>query len=136
MKPTRWQQRFENFSAAFNLLESTFQQKALAEFSDLEKEGIVQRFKISFELAWKTLRDYLEHTGITLEQITPREVIKAAFAAHIIQDGQHWIDMLMERNILTHTYNKEVFELAVEKIAHSYVGLLKKLVLFFKDHDK
>ena len=54
----RWRQRFENFERAFRLLREAFE-KDPAQMSDLEKEGVVQRFEYTFELAWKTLKDYL-----------------------------------------------------------------------------
>ena len=50
----RWKQRFDNFDRAFTLLHSALQSRALDDFSDLEQEGIIQRFEYSFELAWKT----------------------------------------------------------------------------------
>ena len=60
-------------------------------FSDLEKQGIIRRFEIAFELAWKTLKDYLQFSGIVFDQITPRSVIKQGFSAKIVSDGQVWI---------------------------------------------
>ncbi len=89
----RWKQRFENFERAFGLLKEAFAQ-APTEMSDLEKEGAIHRFKYAFDLAWKILKDYLVDSGVVFDQITPRSVIKQAFAAKIIQDGQSWIDML------------------------------------------
>lgn len=50
----RWRQRFENFERAFRLLQEAFE-KDPSQMSDLEKEGVVQRFEYTFELAWKTL---------------------------------------------------------------------------------
>jgi nucleotidyltransferase substrate binding protein (TIGR01987 family) len=76
-------------------------------------EGLIQRFEYTFELAWKTLKDYLEHSGIVLPQITPKAVLKAAFAAKLIEDGQIWMDMLSHRNLRSHTYDCEKFEEAV-----------------------
>lgn len=136
MKLTRWQQRFENFEAAFTLLEGTFQEKALTKFSDLEKEGIVQRFEVALELAWKTLKDYLEFSGIVFEQVTPRAVIKAAFSANLLQNAQLWIEMLLERNVLSHTYDKKKFQAAVEKIASEYLQAMKAVYVFLKTKDE
>lgn len=48
----RWRQRFENFERAFRLLREAFE-KDPSQMSDLEKEGVVQRFEYTFELAWK-----------------------------------------------------------------------------------
>lgn len=131
MKTTRWQQRFENFSRAYFLLESVFKNKKITEFSDLEKEGIVKRFEFTFELAWKTVKDYLEFSGIHLEQITPRQVIKAAFAAGIITDGETWINMLEHRNMMAHTYDAVILEKAVAAIP-VYLSALKQVYELLK----
>jgi hypothetical protein len=55
----RWRQRFENFSKAVRLLEEA-QLLDLAEVSQLEKEGFIQRFEFTLELGWKTLKDRIE----------------------------------------------------------------------------
>ena len=129
----RWKQRFENFEKALLLLRTPFDEKALDQFSMLEKEGIIQRFEFTFELVWKSLKDYLENNGIILEQITPRQTIKQAFAAKIIKDGQLWIDMLNERNMLFHTYNESIFATAFENISKKYLAELEELFLFLKE---
>ena len=96
----RWKQRFDNFDRAFTLLRTALQSCALDDFSDLEQEGIIQRFEYSFELAWKTMKDYLENSGVALSPVTPRAVIKEAFAAKMIDDGDGWIAMMLDRNQL------------------------------------
>lgn len=133
MNDIRWKQRFQNFERAVLLLQSTFQEKPLAEMSDLEKEGVVQRFEYTFELAWKTIKDYLEYTGIVLEQITPRQVIKQAFSAKVIEDGDKWIEMLGHRNLMSHTYNKETFNKAVQAITDQYLIILNQVYLSLKE---
>jgi|APCry1669188970_1035186.scaffolds.fasta_scaffold165498_3 nucleotidyltransferase substrate binding protein (TIGR01987 family) len=60
----RWKQRFDNFGCAFKLLQSALTSRVLDDFSDLEQEGIIQRFEYTFELAWKTMKDYLENSGL------------------------------------------------------------------------
>ncbi len=110
MTDIRWKQRFQNYEKAYFLLKDALESKELSEYSDLEKEGgIAQRYEYTFELAWKVLKDYLVYSGINLEQVTPRVVIKEAFAAKIIDDGQAWLDMLEYRNLLSHTYDKKNF---------------------------
>ena len=52
MTDIRWEQRFENLDRAFNLLEQGVELRAQQDLSDLEKEGIIQRFEYTFELAW------------------------------------------------------------------------------------
>jgi nucleotidyltransferase substrate binding protein (TIGR01987 family) len=84
----------------------------------LEKEGLIQRFEYTFELAWKTLKDYLESQKVNV--VFPREVIKAAFHYGLINDGESWMDMLDKRNLLAHTYDEANFEMAIEMIKDSY----------------
>ncbi len=82
----RWQYRFDNYRRAFALLrEAIGQERPL---NQLEKEGVIQRFEYTVELAWKTLKDYLESENVVLEQITPRAVIRRAFEAGIIKQGE------------------------------------------------
>jgi nucleotidyltransferase substrate binding protein (TIGR01987 family) len=119
----RWKQRFQNFARAFVLLREALERGPGA-LSALEKEGTVQRFEYCFELAWKTLKDYLMESGVAISPVTPRQVIKDAFAAKLLDDGQLWMDMLVERNLLAHTYDKAVFDKAVEAIHARYLPAL------------
>ena len=125
----RWRQRFENFDRAFGLL-----REALANgqenLSPLEQEGATQRLEYTLELAWKCMKDYLEDSGVTISPATPRQVIKEAFVAKIITDGQTWIDMLNHRNLLSHTYDFAVFEEAIRATADRYLPTLQSLHQF------
>lgn len=117
----RWKQRFQNFDRAFILLRQAMEHGPAA-LNPLEKEGVIQRFEYCFELAWKTVKDYMEQSGFVFPIVTPRQVLKDAFAARIIADGQVWIDMLDHRNLLSHTYSQTSFEKAVEAIHARYLA--------------
>ena len=125
----RWRQRFENFDRALGLL-----REALANgqesLSPLEQEGAAQRLEYTLELAWKCMKDYLEDSGVTISPATPRQVIKEAFVAKIITDGQTWIDMLNHRNLLSHTYDFAVFEEAIRATEDRYLPTLHSLHQF------
>ncbi len=122
-KEIRWRQRFENFDKAFKRLEAAV--SVFQSLSVLEKEGMVQRFEYTFELAWKTLKDYLEAKEVDAR--FPRDVIKAGFQYGVIQDGEVWMDMLEKRNLLAHTYNEERFNFAVMKIKDEYYAALAQV---------
>jgi len=122
----RWKQRFDNFDRAFVLLREALE-NGLAALSQLEKEGTIQRFEVAFELAWKTMKDYLEEDGLVVNPATPRNVIKEAFAAKLLDDGQVWIDMMLHRNLLSHTYDIKVFEEVLQAVARRYLPALDRL---------
>ena len=122
----RWKQRFQNFDRAFVLLRDALENGPGA-LNQLEKEGVIQRFEYCFELAWKTIKDYLEEGGFLFVMVTPRQVLKDAYAAKILENGQVWIDMLDHRNLLSHTYSPVVFEQAVEAIHRRYLAGIEHL---------
>jgi nucleotidyltransferase substrate binding protein (TIGR01987 family) len=122
----RWQQRFEHFDRAVGLLSEALARGPSA-LNQLEKEGVIQRFEYTLELAWKTVKDYLEQSGLVLASVTPRQVIKEAFAARVIANGQTWIDMIDHRNLLSHTYTPANFEEAVEAIHGRYLPAFRQV---------
>ncbi len=123
----RWKYRFDNYKRAFILLREAMEQETL---SQLEKEGVIQRFEYTMELAWKTMKDYLESQNVVFDQITPRAVIRKAFEAGIIKDGETWQNALDARNKISHTYNFETFEKVVTDIRQHYLTVLDELYFF------
>lgn len=130
----RWKQRFQNFKRAFFLLEEALE-NGPACLKQLEKEGVIQRFEYCFELAWKTIKDYMESCGTIFATVTPKSVLKDAFQAKVIEDGQVWIDMLNHRNLLSHTYNFANFEEAVNAIHGRYLHAFSQLHGFLIEQD-
>lgn len=123
----RWIYRLDNFIRAFALLREAVETMERRELTQLEKEGVVQRFEYTWELAWKLLKDYLEAEGVALDRITPSFVIKAAFEAKIIVDGEGWMRALDARNRMSHTYNLKDFEAILAEIRAKYLKLLEGL---------
>jgi nucleotidyltransferase substrate binding protein (TIGR01987 family) len=128
----RWKQRFQNFDRAVVLLREPIE-RDVTSLSNLEKEGTIQRFEFAVELAWKTLKDYMEYEGTVIAPVTPRNVIKEAFAARILSDGQVWIDMLDHRNLLAHTYDEATFDKAVLAIRDRYLHAIEELHLWLME---
>ncbi len=85
-KEIRWQQRLENFQSAFQQLEVAVTISQQRTLSDLEKQGLIQTFEFTHELAWKVLKDYFDHQGGNL--ITgSRDATREAFNKSLIKDG-------------------------------------------------
>ena len=126
----RW--RFNNFSNAYKLLNSVFKERKIEELSILEQEGVIQRFEYTYELAWKTLKDYLEYNGnLNNIDITARNVFKEAYSAGIIKEQGIFIDMMLSRNLLSHTYDFARFKEIIIKIENDYLNVLEDLHNFF-----
>jgi nucleotidyltransferase substrate binding protein (TIGR01987 family) len=129
LKTTRYKQRFENLDKAFlNLKEAVENYDKL---SNLELEGLVQRFEYSFELSWKILKDYLETQGENIK--SPRDSIKIAFSYEIIDNGDVWMDMLEKRNLFSHTYDENLFNKSIDYIVNDYFIEIEKLHIFFEN---
>ena len=128
MRDIRWKQRFENFEKAYLLLKEALSNNNL---SDLEKEGSIQRFEYTFELAWKTMKDYLEANGIITK--LPSEALKEAFNYDIINNGLIWSDMLEDRNAMSHEYTEKKFNKIFDNISNKYIDELTNLYNYFKE---
>lgn len=123
-KDIRWKQRFQNFSRAMHLLRQAVEQDQL---NELEQVGLIQCFMFTFELAWKTLKDKMEEDGIVLNKISPKDIVRDAYAAKYIDDPEIWFKMISDRNLLSHTYNFQTFESASLVIKQVYITELDKL---------
>jgi nucleotidyltransferase substrate binding protein (TIGR01987 family) len=123
----RWVYRFDNYKRAFFLLREAIETMENRELTQLEKEGIIQRFEYTWELAWKVLKDYLESEGVTLDKITPASVIRTAFTAKIIKNGDMWMRALDDRNKMSHVYSIKKFEEVIEGIRKHYLTLFDEL---------
>jgi nucleotidyltransferase substrate binding protein (TIGR01987 family) len=123
LKEIRWKQRFTNLAKAFTLYNEGV--SSAATLNRLEKEGLIQRFEYTFELSWKTLKDYLESKGIAIAY--PRDVLKEAFAHELIIDGETWMTMLDHRNLMSHTYDEERFNEVFSYVVGKNFEVIKAL---------
>jgi len=127
----RWSQRFENFTKAIELLnEISFLD--ITKISMLEKEGIIQRFEYTLELAWKTLKDKMISDGLELDLISPKMVLKEAYKAKYLENIEIWIEMINSRNLLSHIYDFETFERLVPEIKFKYISVINDLHNFLQ----
>ena len=124
-KDIRWLQRFSNLKKAFQKLKEAVESESL---SELESEGLIQRFEYTYELAWKTLQDLLEAKGY-LDLKGPTPVMQQSFQDGYIVDGDGWMKLKKSRENTSHTYNKEVAKEIVETIISSYFRLFEELIL-------
>ena len=121
----KFQTKLNNFQNALATLEeavSDFDKTALLSVRD----GVIQRFEFTAELAWKTVREYLIDEGIA-EINTPKSVMKAAFAANLVDDEDGWIGILNDRNTTSHIYDEDEADKIFERIRSNHIALFTKL---------
>ena len=117
----RWMQRFDNFKRAFARLADAAAQAKQRKLSELEEQGLIQAFEFTHELAWNTLKDFLEARG-TVKIYGSRDTTREAFAADLIVNGEAWMKMIEHRNETSHTYNEAIANAIVEAILTRYVA--------------
>ncbi|MAL94600.1 MAG: nucleotidyltransferase [Haliea sp.] len=122
----RWQQRLANYQRALGNLTEAVELSRERELSNLEKQGLIQAFEFTHELAWNCLHDYLRYQG---EQnlMGSRDATRRAFAVGLITDGEQWMDMIANRNRTSHTYNESTARQIAEAITERYHVLFCQL---------
>lgn len=126
----RFLERQKDYKNALNKLEEALTEN-IEELSENAKQiiidGALHRFEFTFELAWKTIKDYLEYMGITEKTGSPRENIQQAFKQGIIEDGEIWIQIMLSRNELSHLYDEQASRRIYNDIKNKYIIEFKKL---------
>ena len=119
-KDIRWMQRFDNYRKALRLLE------------DLLKEGLIQRFEYTHELAWKVMKDYAEYQGYT-DIRGSRDAFRKAFEMGIITD-KRWMESIADRNLTSHNYDDETLKTLCSTITNVYFLLFVQFEKFMSEH--
>jgi len=131
-KDIRWKQRFQSFEKAFLQLKVAVEEEDL---NELEKNGLIQRFEFTIELAWKVMKDFLEEKGFSFNP-SPKDTLRQAQQARYITYAQILIDGIGLRNELSHDYNMEKFEYAVTEISKDIFPYLEQLYHFFMQENQ
>lgn len=137
MEDIRWEQRFSNYNKALTKLEESVKYikhnflddedksdtKDLGHVVDeLIKEGLIQRFEYTHELAWNVMKDYAFFQGNSTVGGS-RDATRESFKLQIINNPETWMDMIQSRNKTSHTYNEETANEIFGKIINEYFPL-------------
>ena len=118
----RWKQRFANYEKAIIKLFEAIKETEKSE-NNLLKEGTIQRFEFTHELAWKVMKDYLNYEGMR-DINGSRGATREAFNKDMISDGETWMDMIETRNKTVHTYDDKILDEEYFKITTIFFPLL------------
>jgi nucleotidyltransferase substrate binding protein (TIGR01987 family) len=137
----RWEQRFNNYVKALTQLEKSVDyivhhllkheeadaDRELEEvLSNLIRQGLIQSFEYTHEVAWKLIKDYAEYQGNTSVSGS-RDAAREAFGMGLISKGDVWMEMIKSRNETSHTYNEETAEGIYRKIIEEYLPAFVEL---------
>lgn len=121
----RWKQRLQSFRKAFLQLSKASRLAGERDLSDLEKQGLIQAFEFTHELAWKTLKDFLESRGMS-DLFGSKDATREAFSQGLIHNGEEWMAMIQARNKSSHTYNETFANELAAAITGSFVSEFEK----------
>lgn len=119
----RFEQRKQDYYKALERLKEAISQGD----NEVVIDGVLHRFEFTFELAWKTIKDYIEYLGFIDKIGSPREIIQNGYKQGIISDGEKWIKMMLARNQLSHIYDEKTSREIYETVKQEYMELFEKL---------
>ncbi len=120
-----------NYRSAVRRLAEAVEQYSACPADTVVRDGVIQRFEFTFELAWKSMKEYMEDQGSTAPLQFPKQVMKEAYAAGIINDETVWLDMLDSRNTTSHIYDDAQAAAVVAGVQTRYLSALLALDAFY-----
>lgn len=123
--------KVENYHQAVVQLAKAVEAFKNAPQDTLYRDGLIQRFEFSFELAWKSAKEYLENEGVIVPIATPRAVFKQAYAAGLLDDQEAWLHILDARNLTSHVYDEESAAAVAQQICEEFLPVFKALDCYY-----
>ena len=118
--------KYENFCAAFDNLKDIYNYEE--PFDNVVLTGLVALYEICFEQSWKVMKEVLEWEGVSEGQTgSPRQILKSAYKVGIIDNEELWMDALVTRNNVAHSYNKAVALDIVRQTKQIYYQMFRQL---------
>lgn len=130
---SRYKTKVENFCLAAQRLWEANQAYQADPENELYRDALIQRFEFTFELAWKSMKEYLTDQGLSIEMTFPKQVLKEAYRYRMIDQEKIWCDMLSSRNQTSHIYDEYTAEKIANAISGSYVSVLLDLKKYYED---
>ena len=128
--------KFDNFNNAVKRLNEVNIVYKKDNDDTMYRDSLIKRFEFTFELAWKTLREFLFVQGYSLAIASPKNVIAVAYREGFINNEGIWLDMLDSRNATVHDYDGELSDKIANDISNRYCKELQKLCKFILENLK
>lgn len=121
----KFEQKLENYGHAVKRLREAVDLSLRLEELVI-RDGVIQRFEFTAELAWETAREYLLLQGET-DINSPKPVMRAAYRTGLVKDSAGWGELLEDRNQTSHLYDDKVADAVYKKVLTVYARLLEEL---------
>ncbi|MGI6393487.1 MAG: nucleotidyltransferase substrate binding protein [bacterium] len=128
----RWKQRLKNFEKAYSTFCRILNDSQYSTDSEMVNMALVKSFEFTYELAWNTMKDYLENEGYDNVD-NSKKAIRTAFRAELIKDPEVWMEMVQKRNLTSHIYNATILKEAVEFIKNKFYPEVEKIIEVFRE---
>lgn len=126
-------QKCENYRNAVTQLEDAVARYQKTPEDSLYRDGLIQRFEFTVELAWKSIKEYLEDQGMVLSIASPRGILKEAYAAGVLEDGELWNSILTARNLTSHVYDEATAIGIAQQICTEFLPPLQALAALYTE---
>ena len=130
-----WKQRLNNYLKAFQIMVEAVALSQTRKLSSLERQGLIQSFEFTHELAWNVLKDYLEYKGIS-GLVGSKDAARMAFKNGLIENGEVWMKMIEARNLTSHTYQLEIAESVADDILLRFFPAFQQMAASFSSLSK
>lgn len=125
-------EKVESFLKSVQRLQEAIEIYQQQSSNDIIRDGMIYRFKISFEFSWKALKEYLLDQGVANELNFPKQVLKTAYGNQMINDESVWLDMLESRNRTSHIYDDRIAAKIARDISTRFLPVLEDLAEYFR----
>ena len=124
--------KIENFRKAIERLQDGVSKYKSDTNDELRRDGLIQRYEFTFELAWKTTKAFMENQQLTRYQL-PKEVLQSAYRFGFIDNEAVWLEMLKARNMTSHLYDERIAIKTCERVITDYLPELTELLKNIED---
>ncbi|WOD41157.1 HI0074 family nucleotidyltransferase substrate-binding subunit [Nodosilinea sp. E11] len=120
----RWVQRFQNFDEAYQTFGRVFERYQTAPDDEVVQIALIQAFAFTFEIAWRTMKEYLEYDGYS-GLSNSKQTVRVAFQAGMITSPEDWMATIARRNMTNHVYDTAVLQEMITFIRDEFIPLVQ-----------
>ena len=118
--------KYDNFCAALRNLSDIYEYEE--PYNNVVLTGVVALYEICFEQSWKAVKEILQKNGFSEGQTNaPRQILKTAYQAGMIQNEEIWLEALATRNNVAHAYNQKIALDIVKQTKEKYYPMFCEL---------